>query len=243
MWWHGGTQESRLQSRLELSFKTCCFLQDLLLVSRALLLASKAPTHRAHLQRVQEAVKEEAAKEEEKEEIKAEVAKEVKEKMEEVQPSLDLIAKLSYWLLFYECQPACLCVRSVPTCCIAPVSHLCPCVCVSVCTRLSASTSTRRETGAAGTCANTLAHTRTRLARPHDHSRTCAHAHMQVAAGAQGPTAPAPPPAEPAPPPAAPPAAAKCIDCQGLEGFGEEEGCGPLCKLERLVGQLQNHGD
>ena len=47
-----------------------------------LLLASRAPTHGPHLQRVQEAVKEEAAKEEEKEEIKAEVAKEVKEKME-----------------------------------------------------------------------------------------------------------------------------------------------------------------
>ena len=60
------------------------------------------------MQRVQEAVKEEAVKDEEKEEIKAEVAKEVKEKMEEVQPPLDLIAKLSYWLLFYECQPDCL---------------------------------------------------------------------------------------------------------------------------------------
>eukprot|EP00802_Teleaulax_amphioxeia_P012390 Tamp_12432.p1 GENE.Tamp_12432~~Tamp_12432.p1 ORF type:complete len:491 (-),score=200.19 Tamp_12432:340-1761(-) len=48
-----------------------------------------------------------------------------------------------------------------------------------------------------------------------------------------------PGPAAPAPPPAAA-AAAKCVDCEGLEGFGEEEGCGPLCKLERLVGQLKD---
>mmetsp|Transcript_68741 Transcript_68741/g.100634 ORF Transcript_68741/g.100634 Transcript_68741/m.100634 type:complete len:158 (+) Transcript_68741:95-568(+) len=32
---------------------------------------------------------------------------------------------------------------------------------------------------------------------------------------------------------------AKCVDCEGLEGFDEEEGCGPLCKLENLVGKLK----
>lgn len=32
---------------------------------------------------------------------------------------------------------------------------------------------------------------------------------------------------------------AKCVDCEGLEGFEEEEGCGPLCKLEKLVGKLK----
>ena len=36
-------------------------------------------------------------------------------------------------------------------------------------------------------------------------------------------------------------AKAKCVDCEGLEGFDEDEsGCGPLCKLERLVGKLKD---
>jgi len=41
---------------------------------------------------------------------------------------------------------------------------------------------------------------------------------------------------------AAPVAAkAKCVDCEGLEGFEEDEaGCGPLCKLEKLVGKLKD---
>jgi len=41
---------------------------------------------------------------------------------------------------------------------------------------------------------------------------------------------------------AAPVAAkAKCVDCEGLEGLEEDEaGCGPLCKLEKLVGKLKD---
>jgi hypothetical protein len=31
----------------------------------------------------------------------------------------------------------------------------------------------------------------------------------------------------------------ECDGCEGLVDVGKEEGCGPLCKLERLVGQLQ----
>ena len=49
--------------------------------------------------------------------------------------------------------------------------------------------------------------------------------------------------AGPAPGPAAaaaPAAANKCVDCAGMEGFGEEAGCGPLCKLEHLVGDLKD---
>jgi hypothetical protein len=31
-----------------------------------------------------------------------------------------------------------------------------------------------------------------------------------------------------------------CPDCNALKGFGEEEGCGPLCKLENLVKDLKS---
>jgi hypothetical protein len=54
-------------------------------------------------------------------------------------------------------------------------------------------------------------------------------------------------PARPAPAGAAAAAAAgegarksHCPDCNALKGFGEEEGCGPLCKLENLVKDLKS---
>jgi len=204
-----------------------------------MLIASRAPTDGAHLQRVQEAVKEEAATEEEKEEIKAEVAKEVKDKMEEVEPSL--FHCLPVVLAAVLCVSVAVCLLSV--CALIANLLYSSCVPVSVHASLSKHEHTPRDEGAAGTCSNSMAHTRMRHARPHAYSRACAHAHTQVEARAQGPAAPAPPPASPAQPPAAPAAAAKCIDCQGLEGFAEEEGCGPLCKLERLVGQLKDNGN